>query len=269
VLVIGLPRESLSALLRQSAWSLSHHSLPQDMPNYPIFKRHMDAMIDALEHFFMTAHNLLVATVPTRVCDPLTGLFTTKEDVKDAEDLVHCLTAVVETLAGGRDAVMKLLGVEEVDFRDIIANLSSDSSSNSDDASAPITVIDAVDTMEDNSTTVNVTEEDDNDGGLEGHPSLTLHDRANAPEVAVTLNAPEESNSDSAEMQALLDLFTATFGTDEGTMNRPIGSLINRINSDNTTTVDQSIVTEDEDTVEPENEHDPRTDPETDPDAED
>jgi len=241
------------------------------MPDYPIFKRHMDAMIDALEHFFMTTQNLLVATVPTRVCDPRTGLFTTKEDVKDAEDLVHCLTAVVEALANGRDAVMKLLGVEEVDIRDIIANLSSVSSSTADAATAPITAIDAIDaidTMEDNNTAVNATEEDDNDGGIEGHSIHTPHDPADAPHLAATLDAPEESDSDSAEMQASLDHFAAAFGTDEATMNRPIGSLINRTNSDNTPDVNQSTETEHEQAMEPENEHDPSAEPEIDSDSE-
>jgi len=181
-------------------------------------------MIDALENFFMTAHNLLVASDIIRAPNTDTTAAIINDHVKEAEEIVDRLNTVVETLADGRDAVLAILPAEEVevvDRRAIGDGFSAESSSDSDPATDLVTAVDTVDTMEHNNATVDTLEEDEDQGVSEGHSDHTAHDPTTIPDIPAALDDPEEGNPDSDTMQELLDLFAATFGTDEATMNRP------------------------------------------------
>ena len=249
------------------------HSLPKDVPGYLDFERNIITMINALENFFMTAHNLLVALDTIQVPDTDTRAAIINDHVKEAEKLVDCLTTVVEALADGRDAVLAILPAEEVevvDPRAIGDGVSAGSSSESDPATGLITAVDTVDISEDNNATEDASGENEDQGVSEGHSDHALHDPATISDITAALDAPEEGNPVSAEMQELLDLFAATFGTDEGLMNRPINSLLNNTTINNTTAVNQSTEIEDEHTLEPESEHDdPHAEPGSDSDTED
>lgn len=75
-------------------------------------------MVDALEHFFMMAHNLLVAPDSTQAPVADTTVATAGQNVKDAEDLVAWLKTLVNVLDAGGQAVAWILPVSEVDLVD-------------------------------------------------------------------------------------------------------------------------------------------------------
>lgn len=220
-------------------------------------------MIDALEHLFMTAHNVLVASDSTRAPNTSDRAATTEEDVRDAEDLVACLNTLVNALDVGRDAVVYILPAEEVEEVDPHAGLTTESSSNSDAATGLITAVDTVDTHEDNNAAVDTMEENDDDQAIEDPSNHTPHGPADVPGTLVSLERPEEGNSSPDAMQELLDRIAAAFGTSEDVMNTPIGSLRNRATGDTSPTANQTTESEGQHAMESENENEPSLEPKT------
>jgi hypothetical protein len=66
------------------------------------------------QDFYMAAHNFLVAPETTKLLSPDTGLFTTTKDLKEAEFLVDLLTALVGSLAMGKQVIDALMYNEEL-----------------------------------------------------------------------------------------------------------------------------------------------------------
>lgn len=83
---------------------LMEYSLPKAARQDPEFKSAVDEMLEAVEHFCMHAHVVVVTPAPTGAIDSRTGLRTTLEQVQDTEELVNLMVEMNDKLAAGRDA---------------------------------------------------------------------------------------------------------------------------------------------------------------------
>lgn len=279
---------------------LIDYSLPEDLPGYTEFEHDMSDMIDALEHFFMTAHNFLVAPHSAQAPNPPTN-----EYLEDVEDIVSCMLELVESLHAGGQAVTRLLpaeGLEEVDYQATIAGQSVESSSSSQDATAvardaippletlgdveegelvggglqqgvedmdtaigPVTTaaVDAINTTEENDAALDAQQGDDPDSVLEDLSSLFVLDPPDATDAFTSLDAPEQSHFNPDPYQQLIERFASAFGTARDTAN----DTINAIQGTETETED-GMESDDgaEPSMQPDNDES-RTEPQIEPDA--
>lgn len=71
-------------------------------------------MLDAVEHFCMHAHNVIVTPASTGNIDSRAGVRTTLEEVQDTEELVNLMVEMNDTLVTGGDAVDALKANENL-----------------------------------------------------------------------------------------------------------------------------------------------------------